>query len=212
MKKHMLIFVSALSVLLAPASVSAHVTVTPGEAKSGERVTFAVNAPNEKQVSVTKIRVVIPSQLKSVTPFVKTGWNVDVIREGSGEAERVTEIVWSGGTIPVGLRDEFKFRSQVPVDNTELFWKAYETYEDGTEVAWDQPAESESTASEGETRTGPGTVTKVQKDDPGVADAEKAAHNDQTRRLQSRTNMALIASVIAVGVSLACVVLPRRKK
>lgn len=212
MKKYMLIFTSALSVLLAPASVSAHVTVTPAEAKTGERVTFAVNAPNEKQVSVVKLRVIIPSQLKSVTPFVKTGWNVDVIREGTGEAERVSEIVWSGGAIPVGLRDEFRFRSQVPAEETELFWRAYETYEDGTEVAWDLPVDDESTTKEGGSSTGPGTVTRVQKDDASDAEAEKDTHNNQTRQLQNRANTALVVSVIAVGVSVVCLILPRKKK
>lgn len=139
---------------------SAHVVVKPGEALTGTYETFTVSVPNEKDVPVTALRLVIPNGVESVTPTVKQGWEIQTKKAG----DKVTEITWTGGTIDAGLRDEFSFSAQAPAKAGDVVWKAYQTYQDGVVVSWDQkPATDHSQESEDETE-GPYSTTKITND------------------------------------------------
>src|SRR5690606_19980666 len=101
---------------------------------------------NEHDTAVVGVRLVIPEGLASVRPYAKAGWDIKVVTTGEGEDISATEITWTsaGNNIPVSLKDDFLFGAKAPADGTELIWKAYETYEDGTVVGWDQvPSEEE---------------------------------------------------------------------
>jgi uncharacterized protein YcnI len=156
-----LVFSFIFLLVLTTSSVYAHTSVKPAEVGVAERVKFTVTSPTERDVPTVGIRLVIPEGLESVSPFTKPGWDVEVKRDGEGEDAKALEIVWSGGEIPVGQRDEFSFNAKVPGEETTLFWKAYQTYSDGFVKAWDQKGEEES---EDESVPGPGTETKVVND------------------------------------------------
>lgn len=129
---------------------SAHVVVSPKEVGIGKFQTFTVGVPVEKEVATTGLRLVVPEGLNYVTPNVKPGWRVEVKKEpvmkdgkqvmsedGDEKVERVSEISWAGGQIPAGQRDEFLFSAQTPSAAGALAWKAYQSYADGSVVAWD---------------------------------------------------------------------------
>lgn len=136
-------------------AASAHVTVKPSQVAPAEYQTFTVSVPNEKDMPTTSVKLVIPSGVGEVTPTVKPGWEISTNKSG----DNVTEITWSGGTIPDGYRDDFTFSAQAPDKPTEIQWKAYQTYEDGTVVSWDA-APSDSHEDE-ESDQGPYSVTMV---------------------------------------------------
>lgn len=144
--------VIAVLALMTPLA-SAHVVVTPATAAPAERVLFTVSVPNEKSMPMTGLRVSLPAGVKDVMPTVHPGWTIAVSTEGSA-----TGISWTGGELPTGQRDDFSFRVQVPSKTGELQWKAYQTYADGTTVAWDQAPTSKEGEGEG---AGPYSVTKV---------------------------------------------------
>ncbi len=125
---------ASASVVATPMVTSAHVVVSPHDALTGEYETFTTSVPNEKDIAVTGIRVVIPDTIESVTPTVKPGWDIQTKKSG----EKITEISWTGGSIGPELRDEFSFSAHLPTAAGELHWKAYQTYQDGTVVSWDQ--------------------------------------------------------------------------
>jgi uncharacterized protein YcnI len=134
-------FVSAAIItvgVLLPMVASAHVVVKPGDVGVGAFATFTTGVPNEKEQTVTGLRLVIPAGLQHVSPNVKPGWTIGEQKSGTGEDATVTEINWTGGQIPAGQRDDFAFSAQAPATAGELHWKAYQTYADGTVVAWDQ--------------------------------------------------------------------------
>jgi uncharacterized protein YcnI len=116
--------------------------VTPNEVGIGQRANFVVSVPTEEDVPTTHVRLVIPQGLQSVTPNVKPGWDIELVKSGEGEETTITEIIWSGGSIPAEQRDEFVFRAQAPAEETILVWKAYQTYEGGKVVAWENSAEA----------------------------------------------------------------------
>ena len=136
------VFSMAASVLVLanPGLAFAHVVVTPKDTLTGAYETFTTSVPNEKDVPVTGLRLVIPDTIESVTPTVKPGWEIQTKKSG----DKVTEINWTGGTIAPELRDTFTFSAHMPAKAGEIDWKAYQTYQDGSVVSWDQkPVESE---------------------------------------------------------------------
>lgn len=196
--------VSAL-VLLFTATASAHVVVSPKQVLTSERATFAVSVPNEHDTQVVGVRLIIPEGLTSVRPFAKAGWNVEVVKTGEGEDISATEIKWTsdGGTVPVNLKDDFLFGAKAPESSTELKWKAYETYENGLVVAWEQePSEEEGSK--------PYSVTKVVSETDTAASLTKveAAASDA----KTAANRALYAGIAGIVLGLVGVALATRKK
>jgi uncharacterized protein YcnI len=148
---------TVLATLFVPAIAYAHVTVTPGQADVAQELVFNVSAPNEKLVPVTSIKLLIPSGVSNVIPTSKDGWTITTTTNGDNANPEITTINWSG-TIPVGQRQDFSFSAQVPGQATELDWKAYQTYADGSVVHWDQkPAGTDDATGD----AGPYSVTKV---------------------------------------------------
>lgn len=90
--------------------------------------TFTAGVPNEKDIPTTGLRVVIPEGMTSVMPIVKPGWTISTKTVKVGDKENVSEIIWSGGSIPAGQRDEFGFSAKSPASEATVQWKTYQTY------------------------------------------------------------------------------------
>ena len=183
------VFISALLLGL-PALASAHVLVSPKQVNVATDQTFTVSVPNERDVAVTKVKLALPKGLGEVTPTVHPGWTITK----TGDS-----IVWSGGTVPAGQRDDFSFNSQAPASAGEIDWKAYQTYADGYMVSWDQKP-SGSDDSNG--TKGPYSVTNV------INDFKPA---DTTSMLSDRT-IAYSALVISIAAFFIALLLHRTKR
>lgn len=157
--------VAAVLVLANPGMAFAHVVVSPKEALTGAYQTFTTSVPNEKDIPVTAIRLVIPDAVDSVTPTVKPGWEIQTKKSG----DKVTEITWTGGSIGPELRDEFTFSAHMPAKAGDIHWKAYQTYQDGSVVAWDQKPVEEDGHHGGDENKGPYSTTTVSNDEAAEA-------------------------------------------
>lgn len=198
------VFVSVLAYTFS-ATVAAHVTVSPKQVLVSERATFAVSVPNEHDTPVVGVRLIIPDGLTSVRPFAKAGWDVEVVTTGEGEDVSATEIKWTsaGNTVPVDLKDDFLFGAKAPTDTTELQWKAYETYQDGNVVSWDQePSEDEANK--------PYSVTKVLDETETAASMSKI--ESAASEAKTNANRALIAGMAGIVLGLIGIGLAVRKK
>lgn len=204
MKKTFIAVMSLLFFLSGATSAWAHVTVKPKEAAVGAFQTFTVGVPVEKDVPTTEIRLVVPEGLNYVTPNVKPGWTIDIVKDGEGEEAKVKEIRWTGGSIPAGQRDEFLFSAQVPAKEATVAWKAYQTYEDGSVVSWDQDPKKEHGHEDEDETKGPFSETNVVNDIAGSTMAEP-----DLRKAQS---VPITVSVIALALSAAALTLQLRKK
>jgi uncharacterized protein YcnI len=186
------------------ASVSAHVVVKPAEAVAAGFQIFTIGVPNEKDIPTTSIKLVIPDGIKYVLPTQKEGWQIDIEKEDAGPDAPVRSITWSGNEIKAGFRDEFTFSGQVSEKATELQWRAYQTYSDGTLVSWDNDGrESE------DENSGPFSVTKVVADTATDGSIRKA--DEVAADAKNSANMALYAGIAGVVVGLAGVYLGTRK-
>ncbi len=190
---------ATLALVAMPAVATAHVTVKPAQAGIGSYQTFTTNVPVEKNMPTVGIRLVIPAGLQYVQPNVKPGWTIDEKTSGGGDFPTITEISWTGGSIPAGQRDEFNFAAQVPAKATSLDWKAYQTYADGSVVSWDQNP----TGKEDDGST-PYSITKV------VNDLTPKGASSSTDNTKSNDTLGLVFGIIAILISVGGV-LSRRK-
>lgn len=195
------IILGLIGVIFSVSPVLAHVVVKPGETNVASWQTFSVGVPNEKDSATISLRLVLPSGLKSVSPNVKPGWKVDVKKTGEGESAQATEITWTGGSIPAGQRDDFLFSAQVPAEETTLKWKAYQTYQNGIVVSWDQEPQQKEEKDDDMSNSGPYSQTKIVDDlrPSSMPDQEKLSTVDKSSRLSLA---ALILSVLSLGMQL----------
>jgi len=176
-KKVALIGVSVGALVFSLSGVAmAHVVVRPGDAKTGAYQTFTVSVPVEKESPTVKVKLEIPMGVALVTPTVKPGWTIQTEKHDEDGTDMISSITWTGGEIGIGMRDEFTFSAKTPDEPTDLQWKAYQTYKDGTLVSWDQ--QSTSSEEKDDATTGPFSVTKV------------AVDNDQDRALKNADSKA----------------------
>lgn len=184
-------------------SVSAHVVVKPAQVGVGAFQTFTVGVPNEKTSGVYMLRLIVPEGLEYVTPNVKPGWKIYVKKNGTGENAKVEEITWYTGFIPAGERDDFIFSAKVPTATTTLIWKAYQSYADGTVVAWDIASSDQPKDEKGESdfsKSGPYSETSVVDDLSGTV-----------KNTNSHDPLVLTLSIIALLVSAGALGLTLKK-
>ncbi|HVX48105.1 MAG TPA: DUF1775 domain-containing protein [Candidatus Saccharimonadales bacterium] len=197
MKKLLTAAVTTVTIVLALPSVAfAHVIVTPGQAGVGQELVFNVSVPNERDTAVSSVKLDIPKGVSDVTPTITPGWHITT----SGSKGDVTEIIWTGN-IPVGQRADFSLSAQVPPSPTQLDWKAYQTYADGTVVHWDQKPMGSDDAS---STAGPFSVTKVVDDLNQSVSSEDDADSH-------KTTLAFVFSVAALALSAGGLLLRRGK-
>jgi len=136
--------------LAAPAS--AHVTLHSNDAvQGGSDALVSIRVPNEEdQATTTQVEVDFPSDAPLLNLLVEPtpGWTFKVtnttlpkpITTDDGTfTQVVTQIIWSGGNIPVGGYQDFNIDvSTLPTVPT-LQVKALQTYSNGDIVRWIDP-------------------------------------------------------------------------
>jgi uncharacterized protein YcnI len=113
--------VSATAILMTLATPAlAHITLATTEAEAGTtfRAILVVGHGCDGEAT-TSVRVQIPEGFYNVKPMPKAGWELQSVtgpyakpfmNHGTELTEGVTEITWSGGTLPDSQFDEFTFR------------------------------------------------------------------------------------------------------
>ncbi|MGX2961536.1 YcnI family copper-binding membrane protein [Peribacillus sp. JNUCC 23] len=115
---------------------SAHVTVQPKETSQGQYEVFTVRVPSEnEEVPTTKIEVKFPAEVNITRFEPKAGWKYEVQKDAS---DKITSVTWTAegeGLTPTDF-GQFNMQGKVADDATEIVWKAYQTYKDGSVVEW----------------------------------------------------------------------------
>ncbi|WP_371404760.1 YcnI family protein [Kribbella sp. NBC_00662] len=142
---------SALVVIGAAGSASAHVTVSSPDAKPGGYAKLVFRVPTESDnTSTTKLVVSLPEDhlFASVGAQVKDGWKVEKKEEKLPAEVKVgdvtltkaiTTVTWTAtaGGIPPNDFDEFALSvGRIPEGVDSLSFPAVQTYSDGEVVKW----------------------------------------------------------------------------
>ncbi|THF87251.1 DUF1775 domain-containing protein [Deinococcus sp. KSM4-11] len=133
------------AVLFSVAGAHATVRTDTGltESVAGKSETYRLNVPTEKDIATTGIRMVIPAGVAISRFQVTPGFTRTVTKNADG---LVTEVVWTGSVAPMEYV-RFFFQATNPAAAGELVWKIYQTYSDGTVVAWDDTDPAKTPAS-----------------------------------------------------------------
>lgn len=123
-------------VCAATSSSLAHVTVVPTEAPPGAFQRYNLRVPSEKSIPTTRIEVQFPDALRVRETEALPGWRGTARKDQQG---RILSAIWESGSIPPGQFAEFGVLARNPDVQTELTWKAIQTYQDGSEVHWIGP-------------------------------------------------------------------------
>ncbi|WP_034384164.1 DUF1775 domain-containing protein [Deinococcus sp. YIM 77859] len=126
-----LLLALCLSVAAAHATIRTESGLTESAAAKIE--TYRLNVPSEKNISTTQIRLMVPAGV-TVTRFQVTPGFVRTVKVN--EAGLVTEVTWRGRIAPMEYA-RFFFQAVNPAQPGPLVWKVYQTYADGSVVAWD---------------------------------------------------------------------------
>ncbi|KQR23008.1 DUF1775 domain-containing protein [Deinococcus sp. Leaf326] len=126
-----------LSAALLLSFAAAHATVRTEtgltESKAGVSETYRLNVPTEKAIATTQVRLVVPAGMTLTRFQVLPGFTRSVLRNADG---LITEVTWRGRVAPEEYA-RFFFQARNPAQPGEVAWKVYQTYADGSVVAWD---------------------------------------------------------------------------
>lgn len=128
-----------LAALTFGASACAHAVVRTelGSAESalGASEMYRLQVPNESAATsaTTEVRMLIPAGFTLSRTVQAPGWQRRFEKDASGE---ITAVIWTGH---IDLQEiaRFYFQGTNPKEATNLSWKVYQKYEDGTVTAWD---------------------------------------------------------------------------
>jgi uncharacterized protein len=209
---------------LAPVA-GAHVTVHPNVIPEGAFAVLGVRVPNETDdADTTKVQVQMPDGFAFVSADPPPGWKAGFKREkldtpiktDDGEiTEQVTEVTFSGGSIPPGQFRTFPLSVGIPGKSGDtLTFKALQTYSDGEVVRWiggpdaDEPAPAITVSDEGgviEDSTGEGSHHE--------AEAAPAAATTKVVEKKSSNGLSIAALIVGgLGLLLGGAALGRGRK
>jgi uncharacterized protein YcnI len=191
-------------------AASAHVTVVPNETTQGSYEVFTVKVPSENEkIPTTKIEVKIPEEV-NVTRFEpKPGWNYEIQKDDTGKIITVTWTTEGEGLSPTEFA-MFNMSGKVGDDVTEIVWKAYQTYQDGSVVEWVGAEDAEKPASVTTVNPvdgsghghGASTTTDTSTDHNSATPEEASEENSDSNVPLYLSIAALIAGLLSLGISL----------
>src|SRR5436190_6253489 len=129
--------ITALIVLSAAASLSAHVMVSPTTSKAGATQKYEVRVHNEGKVAATSIEVEIPEGI-TVTDIAKPAAGTATPKK---TGDRVTSITWTIDVQP-NKYVALAFTARNPAAVSDLHWTLHEKLADGSVVDWSDKAGS----------------------------------------------------------------------
>jgi periplasmic copper chaperone A len=128
-------------------AAQAHITLETPRAEAGKSYKAVLRAGHGCEGSpIRELIVTIPAGVRGAKPMLKPGWRVDIERRhleqpyqshGRSVTEDVSQLRYSGGTLPEGFYDEFIIVGTLPAQPGTLYWKVSQVCETGR-IDWDQ--------------------------------------------------------------------------
>ena len=125
------IFSSLSIALLTAVSLSAHVTIAPGESKLGATERYTVRVPTEGASSTVGVDLIVPEGVTVSYVLAAGGWTSELKREGG----RIVLISWKLDVPPAHFA-ELVLNARNPKEGTTIAWKVKQRFADGTSRDW----------------------------------------------------------------------------
>jgi periplasmic copper chaperone A len=136
--------IAGFLVILSSQPSFAHVTLETAQAAPNSTYKGVLRVPHGcKSEATTTIRIQIPEGVIAVKPMPKSGWTLTTVTGayaktydyfGTPTSSGVTEIIWSGGSLPDAHYDEFVFRVCLTGElGEEIYFPSIQQCATGTE-------------------------------------------------------------------------------
>lgn len=182
-----------LAVVLSLASAaSAHAVMYPKQATANSYEKFVLRVPTEKDIPTVGVRVEVPEgfTVSRVQPL--PGWSYVFERDASGT---VTAVSWSGSEIGPDEFQEFVIQGKTAAEPGSYAWRAWQTYGDGSVVAWTGPSDADTPASVMSV-----IAAGIQTDAHGGSSGGQGARPDMLTQVAAYGGLALGAAALFVAV------------
>jgi uncharacterized protein YcnI len=131
MRKQLAVAAMCAGVMVAGATLGAHVTLAPAQAAHGANTRYTVHVPTEDGSPTVKVDLDLPEGVRLSGLLAVGGWTAEERRDG----DRLIGLSWTV-QIPSGQFGELVFTARNPNEGTELTWKVTQHFADGTSTAW----------------------------------------------------------------------------
>lgn len=207
-----LLALGLLCSLLIAGMASAHVTVYPQETTQGSYEKFTVRVPTEKDVPTVKVEVKFQTDAVSISRFEpKPGWKYEIARDASGQITGVTWTATGDGLLPTEF-GEFNMQGKVADQATQITWKAYQTYKDGSVVEWTGAKGSDTPASVTIVKPKPAGAAADSGHDHGAAPAPAPAASGTAGGQTGSSRLPLYLSIAALVLGAIALIVAVAKK
>ncbi len=213
MKKLITSFVFTFGFLSLYAGIaSAHVTVLPKETTQGSYGMFTVRVPSENEsVPTTQVTVEFSSDITISRFEPKPGWKYEIEKDAT---DKITSVTWTAegeGLSPTefGL---FNMQGKVADTATEIVWKAYQTYQDGSVVEWVGAQDAEKPASVTTVNPKPADGAGDHHGTDTKEEVETEQTQEEVKETTSPSNAPLYVSIAALIAGLLALVISLKKK
>jgi uncharacterized protein YcnI len=198
----------------APLAADAHVKISPNTAAPGDDIQVTFRVPNEMENAGT---VKVEIDLPTATPFADAayqpvpGWTAHIVEaklpkaivnDGVRVTEAPVKIIYvanQGVSIEAGQFQEFPVALDLTPDTGSVAFSTYQTYSDGTVVAWNQRAK------DGDDVENPAPVLYI--NDAPPTDTESGVTLAATTDAASTASTALILGTAGLALGVIALVL-----
>lgn len=144
-RRSLLASAAGVSLLAAAAPAFAHINPEPRSVEAGSTTAIAFRVGHGCGESpTTSIALRIPEGVVGVSPRLLPGWEVETVEgpitpyesDGATITEGVTEVIWTGGPLPIGVFELFTIRATIPdMPGETLYFPVVQRCQVG-ETAW----------------------------------------------------------------------------
>jgi uncharacterized protein YcnI len=207
--------------LLDVAAASAHAIVRPSASRPAELQLYTLTVPTEREVPTVGVDLKVPEGIDFFLVEKKSPWQAKLVMTNG----RVSEVRWSGDSVPPDFFVQFKFIARNPILAGTISWRIVQRYADGKDVFWigsptaDNPAATTDIAESAVPvdvlaglnggSTSSATSSSSSSSSSSSAAPESSESSDGGGR-DSLTLVLAIAGLVAGGVALVLVLVRRR--
>jgi periplasmic copper chaperone A len=147
--------IAACAVFTPATVVFSHITLEQGSAEAGAYYKAVLKLPHGCEASpTTAVTVLLPEGVQAARPMAKAGWKTEPKTQtlatpyeshGKTITQNVTQITWSGASVPANFYDEFVFQVKLPQKTGPLWFKVLQTCEQGKNEWVEVPSSGTST-------------------------------------------------------------------
>src|SRR5262245_26750182 len=134
--------VTTIVFVLAVASVSAHIMVSPPQSKPGASQKYELRVHNEAKLATTEVDLQIPDGITVLSIGTPPAGAYTTSKKG----DRITGLAWKVAVEP-GKYLALPFTAKNPESAQDVHWIVRATFSDGSVVEWSDKADAKEKAS-----------------------------------------------------------------